>query len=139
MADISITPYLFFGGRCEEAIEFYKKAVGAEVDMVMLFKDSPEPQPPGVLQPGFEDKVMHSSLRIGGTALMASDGCDDKSVFDGFSLALNLKSEEEAHKMFDGLAVGGVVQMPLSKTFFSPCYGMLKDKFGVAWMFMVRP
>ena len=132
-----VQPYLFFGGRCEEALEFYRSAVGAEIQMLMRFDESPKPMPPGVLQPGFESKVMHSSFRIGETELLASDGCDDKSSFRGFSLALGMPTEEEAHRVFNLLSHGGQVQMPLGKTFWSPCYGMLTDRFGIGWMVMV--
>ncbi|MFO0956689.1 MAG: VOC family protein [Isosphaeraceae bacterium] len=137
MSDTAITPYLFFGGRCEEAIDFYKKALGAEVEMVMKFSQSPEPPPPGMLQAGFEDKVMHASFRIRGVPLMGSDGCDDRSKFDGFRLALSVPAEAEARRAFDALAEGGSIQMPLCATFWSPCYGMVTDRFGVGWMVMV--
>ena len=138
MPDATITPYLFFGGRCDEAIEFYGKALGAEVEMLMRFNESPDPVPPGMLQPGFEKKVMHASLRILGIPLMASDGCGgDSSKFDGFRLALSLANEKDAKRAFDALADGGSVQMPLAKTFWSPCYGMVTDRFGLGWMVMV--
>jgi PhnB protein len=137
MSDTTITPYLFFSGRCEEALAFYTKALGAEVEMKMLFSDSPTPPPPGMLQPGFEDKVMHASVSVGGALLQASDGCDDRSRFDGFRLALRVSTESEAHRAFDALAEGGSVQMPLCKTFWSPCYGMVTDRFNVGWMVMV--
>ncbi|MFO0866016.1 MAG: VOC family protein [Gemmataceae bacterium] len=133
----SITPYLSFAGRCDEALEFYKKAVGAEVEMIMRFNESPEPPPPGMLQAGFEKKVMHCSFRIHGIPLMASDGCDDKNKFDGMRLALQVDSEAAARKAFDGLADGGSVEMPLTPTFWSPCFGMLTDRFGLGWMVMV--
>lgn len=129
-----VQPYLYFGGRCEEALEFYTKAVGAKVEFKMLFSDSPEPLPPGVFQPGFENKVMHTSFRIGGSVVMASDGCDDKISYNGFSLALSVTDEAEAERAFNGLAEGGMIKMPLTKTFWSPKYGMLIDKFGVHWM-----
>lgn len=132
-----VEPYLTFGGRCEEALEFYKKAVGATVDCVMKFSDSPEPMPPGVLAPGFEHKVMHSSFRVAGSTIMASDGCHAGSKFDGFSLSLSVPNEAEAHKAFNALAAGGQVTMPLAKTFWSPCFGMLTDKFGLGWMVIV--
>jgi PhnB protein len=138
MSGTTITPYLFFGGRCEEAINYYRTALGAEVDMLMRFNESPEPTPPGMLQAGFEKKVMHASIRVRGVALMMSDGCDDKSKFDGFRLALTVPTEAEAHKAFDALAAGGSVMMPLNKTFWSPCYGMVTDRFGVGWMVMVQ-
>jgi len=134
MSNTVVQPYLFFGGRCEEALEFYRTAVGAQVETVMRFKDSPEPPPPGMLQPGFENKVMHSSFRIGRTTLMASDGCDEGSTFNGFSLSLTVSTEAEADSAFAALAEGGQVAMPLAKTFWSPRYGMLTDRFGVQWM-----
>ena len=137
MSHSSITPYLFFAGRCEEALNFYREALGAQIDMIMRFNQSPEPIPPGMLQAGFENKVMHASFRIGDVCLMASDGCDDKSKFDGFRLALALATEAEAHHAFDAMAAGGTIQMPLCKTFWSPCYGMVTDKFNVGWMVMV--
>jgi PhnB protein len=133
----SITPYLFFSGRCQEALDFYREALDAQIDFVMKFSDSPDPVPDGMLQAGFEDKIMHSSFRIGTTNLMASDGCDDKSKFDGFQLALTVETESQAQQAFQALAQGGTIQMPLTKTFWSPCYGMVKDKFNVAWMVMV--
>ena len=133
----TITPYLFFAGRCDEALAFYRKALGAEVEMLMRFNESPEPPPPGMLQAGFENKVMHASFRIRGVQLMASDGCDDKCKFEGFRLALAVPSEAEAQRAFNALSEGGSVQMPLTKTFWSPCYGMVTDRFGVGWMVMV--
>jgi PhnB protein len=137
MDSATITPYLFFGGRCEEALDFYTRALGAEVEMKMLFRESPTPPPPGMLQAGFEDKVMHASVRVGGALLQASDGCDDKSRFNGFRLVLRVAKEADAHRAFDALAEGGSVQMPLCKTFWSPCYGMVTDRFNVGWMVMV--
>lgn len=137
MNNTLIQPYLFFSGRCEEAIAFYRQALGAELEMLMRFKDSPDPPPPGTLQPGFEDKVMHATLRIGGAVLMASDGCDDQSRFDGFRLSLALPSEADAQRVFTALTDGGQVQMPLTKTFWSPCFGMVTDRFGVGWMVTV--
>ena len=134
-----VIPYLFFDGRCEEAIEFYRRAVGAEVVALMRYKDSPEPPPPGMIAPGSENKVMHSTLRIGDTTVMASDGeCGGKASFQGFSLSLNFTDEGEAGRRFAALADGGQVQMPLSKTFFSPKFGMLTDRFGVGWMVHVE-
>ncbi len=133
----TITPYLFFAGRCEEALQFYAQAIGAQVDMIMRFNESPDPVPPGMLQSGFENKVMHASFRVGDIGLMASDGCDDKSKFDGFRLALSVTTEAEAHQAFNALAEQGNIQMPLGKTFWSPCYGMVTDRFNVGWMVMV--
>jgi PhnB protein len=134
---MNIQPYLFFSGRCEEAIEFYRKAIGAEVDMVLHFNESPAPMPPGVLQEGFEAKVMHASFRVGDATILCSDGCDDKTAFSGFSLALYVSTEADADRAFGALAEEGEVQMPLAKTFWSPRYGMVKDKFGISWMVMV--
>ena len=137
MPNTLIQPYLFFGGRCEEALEFYRTALGAQVDFLMLYKDSPEPPPPGMLQPGFENKVMHTTFRIGGSTLMASDGCHAGSGFDGFNLSLAVPTEAEADRAFAALADGGQVQMPLTKTFWSPRFGMLTDRFGIGWMVSV--
>ena len=130
--------YLFFNGRCEEAIEFYKRALGGEVLMLMRNKESPEPTPPGMLPPGSENKVMHATIRVGSSNLMLSDGrCDGKPVFNGFSLSLNAASVAEAERLFAALADGGAVQMPLAKTFWSPRFGMVADRFGVGWMVSV--
>ena len=137
MTNTTITPYLFFAGRCEEALNFYSAAIGAQIELIMRFDESPDPTPPGMLQAGFEKKVMHASFHVGGVRLMASDGCDDKSKFQGFQLAMAVPTEAEAHAAFDALAAGGIVQMPLTKTFWSLCYGMLTDKFNVGWMVMV--
>ena len=135
-----VQPYLFFDGRCEEAIEFYKGALGAKVDMLMRFKDSPEPVPPGMCPPGSGDKVMHAALRIGNTVVMASDGmAGGKPEFKGFSLSVNAANEAEADKVFAALGKGGKVIMPLGKTFYSPRFGMVTDKFGVGWMVIVLP
>jgi len=121
-----IEPYLFFEGRCEEAVEFYRMALGAEVTMLMRYKDSPEPPPPGKLPPGSENKVMHASLRIGDATVMASDGFSSgQPSFRGFSLSLNVPDEARAEALFAALANGGQVQMPLSKTFWSPRFGMV--------------
>ncbi|MBB5037055.1 VOC family protein [Prosthecobacter dejongeii] len=129
-----VQPYLFFGGRCEEALEFYRTAIGAQVGMVMRFSESPEPPPPDMLAPGFADKVMHASFTVGETVLMASDGCGGAESFAGFSLSLSVGTVEEAEAKFAALAEGGEVTMPLGKTFWSPCFGMLKDQFGMGWM-----
>ena len=135
-----VQPYLFLDGRCEEAIEFYRKALGAEVEMLMRFKDCPEPAQPGMVPPGSENKVMHSCLRIGDTRVMASDGhCLGKPSFQGFSLSLTVPSAAEADRVFAALGNGGQVQMPLNKTFFSPRFGMVADRFGVSWMVIVAP
>lgn len=132
-----VQPYLFFSGRCEEALEFYKVSLGATVTMVMRFNESPDPVPEGMLQPGFENKVMHASFKIGKMMLMASDGCGDGTNFEGFRLALSVLTEKECDRAFNALAEGGTIDMPLDKTFWSPRYGMVTDKFGVGWMVMV--
>jgi PhnB protein len=131
-----VQPYLFFGGRCEEAIEFYRKAVGAEVEMLARFKESPEPNPE--LPDCFDDKIMHSTIRIGETSFMASDGmCEGNPNFEGFSLSITVPDEAEAERIFNALAEEGLVTMPLEKTFWSPKFGMLSDRFGVGWMVSV--
>lgn len=137
MLNSNLQPYLFYAGRCEEALEFYKKAVNAKVDMVMRFNESPDPVPDGMLQEGFENKIMHSSFSVGPIKLMASDGCNDKSSFDGFRLALTMPTQDDAHRVFNALSEGGNVDMPLTRTFWSPCYGQVTDKFGLGWMVMV--
>jgi len=135
-----VEPYLFFDGRCEEAIEFYRRALGAQVDLLMRFKYSPEPPQPGCVPPGCENKVMHANLRIGENMLMASDGrCTGKPNFEGFALSLRVPTEAEADRLFAALADGGQVQMPLAKTFFSPRFGMVADRFGVSWMVIAAP
>jgi PhnB protein len=135
-----VQPYLFFDGRCEEAVEFYRSALGAEVTMLMRYKDSPDPPPPGMVAPGSENKVMHTSFRIGETTVMASDGqCQGRPNFQGFSLSLTVPNEAEAERLFAALADGGQVQMPLTKTFFSSRFGMVADRFGVPWMIVVAP
>ena len=130
-----VQPYLFFDGRCEEALEFYKQALGAQVQMLMRQADSPEPPPPGMLPPGSEQKVMHVSFKIGDTVVMASDGRNGgHPEFKGVSLSLTLPDAAAARRTFDALAAGGQVQMPLAKTFWSPLFGMVADRFGVGWM-----
>ena len=135
-----IQPYLFFEGRCEEAVEFYRKALGAELVMLMRYKESPDPPPPGMLPPGSENRVMHACLRIGEATMLASDGgCSGKPGFQGFSLTLQVPDEATADRFFAALAAGGQVQMPLGKTFWSPRFGMVADRFGVGWMINVAP
>src|ERR1700754_948173 len=134
---MQVQAYLNFDGRCEEAVEFYRKAVGAQVEMMMRNKESPEPPPPGMLPPGNENKILHTSFRIGDTVVMASDGpCGGKPNFQGISLALSVASDAEAKIKFAALSDGGQVHMPLTKTFFSSSFGMLADRFGVNWMVM---
>ena len=135
-----VQPYLFFAGNCEEAVEFYRKALGAEVEMMIRFKESPEPPPADMTPPNWGDKIMHASLRIGATTVMASDGCGPESKgFEGFSLSLAVATEAEADRYFNALTEGGKVTMPLNKTFWSPRFGMLEDKFGIGWMVSVFP
>ncbi len=129
-----IQPYLMFGGHCEEALEFYRTQLGAQIDMLMRFKESPDPPPPGMLPPGFENKIMHASFRIGSNVLMASDGCEEGQEFKGFSLSISVATEADADRYFAALSAGGQVQMPLGKTFWSPKFGMLTDRFGISWM-----
>jgi PhnB protein len=136
---MQVQPYLFFDGRCDEAIEFYRKTLGAEVGMLMRWKDSPGGCPEGAIPPGNENKVMHAALQIGGTTVMASDGsCGGAPTFQGFSLSLDADSDAEAKRLFDALSDGGQVQMPLGKTFFASSFGMVADKFGVPWM-VIKP
>src|SRR3954465_14190470 len=132
-----VQPYLFFDGRCEEALDFYTSALGAEVIMVLRYRDAPDP-PTGMIAPGSEGKIMHASFRLGETTVMASDGrCGGQPEFRGFSLSLTVASEEEADRVFAALAEGGHVHMPLGTTFFAPRFGMVADRFGVSWMVIV--
>lgn len=136
---MSVAPYLMFNGRCEEALDFYKQALGAEIGMMMRFKESPEKPSPGCA-PADGDKIMHAAFKIGGTPLMASDGMERGGPkFEGFSLTLAVNNEAEANRMFDALSRGGEVRMPLDKTFFSPRFGVVADKFGMTWMVMIEP
>lgn len=130
---MQIQPYLFFEGRCEEAVAFYRAALGAEVTMLMRYKESPDP-----CSPGTEEKVMHASLRIADATLLVSDGrCSGKPSFQGFGLSLTVPNDAEAERLFAALGDGGQIQMPLTKTFFSTRFGMLADRFGVLWMVYV--
>jgi PhnB protein len=132
-----VQSYLFFDGRCDEAIEFYKKTLGAKVEMLTRFKDGPDQS---MCKPGDETKVMHASITIGETRVMASDGRNTGNPeFKGFALSVNAKDEADADRLFNGLSAGGNVMMPLGKTFFSPRFGMTTDKFGVNWMVIVEP
>ncbi|MDQ8189887.1 VOC family protein [Roseibacillus persicicus] len=137
-----IEPYLFFDGCCEEAIEFYVANLGAEVEMMMRFKDCPDPLPPGMDSEENADKVMHATLKIGENKVMASDSCcgesEEKVQFAGFSLSLAFESEADAREAFAKLAAGGEVAMPLGETFWSPCFGMVTDRFGLQWMITVQ-
>jgi PhnB protein len=137
---MQVQPYLNFDGRCEEAIEFYRRVLGAEVTMLMRFKDSPEPPAVGMVPPGAGDKVMHASFRIGESTVMASDcHAGGRPSFQGFSLSLTLPDGARAERAFAALADGGQVRMPLGKTFFSSHFGVVADRFGVSWMIYVAP
>jgi PhnB protein len=134
---MQIQPYLYFDGRCEEAIEFYKTALSAKVQMLMRFKDSPEPHQPAV--PNSDNKVMHANLTIGNSTVLASDGlCGGKPNFAGITLSIIVSTPAEAERYFTGLSDGGKVNMPLTKTFFSPGFGMVTDRFGVSWMVLAE-
>ncbi len=138
MQKVEVQNYLFFSGRCDEALAFYKEHLSAEIKFLIRFNESPEPMPEGVLQPGFENKVMHAEFSLGNVNVMASDGCNDVEKFSGFRLALSVPTEEETRRIFNALASeGGKVDMPLMKTFWSPLYGQVTDKFGVGWMVMI--
>ena len=137
---MNVEPYLFFAGRCEEALKFYGQAIGAKVDMLMHFNESPEPLDPVMVMPGWESKVMHASFRVGDARIMASDGHGKQDPkFNGFGLSINLTDTAQADKYFAALSDGGEVRMPLAKTFFSPRFGMVLDRFGVLWMIHVYP
>jgi PhnB protein len=135
---MQLQPYLFFDGRCEEALEFYKAALGAEVTMLMRNKESPDLPPPGMLPPGSDDKVMHAAVRIGDTTLLASDGrCLGQPRFEGFSLSITARDDAEAERFFAALCDGGTIRQPMMTTFFSSRFGMAADRFGVPWMVVV--
>lgn len=137
---MKVEPYLMFEGRCEEALDFYRRAIGAEVKVVMRYKENPDPAgAPGCADGSgagpTPEMVMHAEFAVGSTTLMASDGMGSgKAKFEGISLALSPASADEARRLFDALADGGQVQMPLAKTFFSQAFGMVADRFGVSWM-----
>jgi PhnB protein len=132
---MQLQPYLFFDGKCEEAIAFYREALGAEVLMQMPYKENPNPE---MNPPGSADRVMHAAFKIGDTTVLASDGrCQGNPKFDGFALSLTVPDAAAADRAFAALAQGGQVQMPLGKTFFSPRFGMVGDRFGVSWMVYV--
>ena len=130
---VQAQPYLFFAGRCEEALEFYRQVLGAEITMMMRHKDNPEPN--GAVSADFAHKIMHASFEVGGSHFMASDGmCQGTENFQGFSLHLQVPDSATAERFFAGLSQGGQVRMPLTKTFWSPLFGMVCDRFGVGWM-----
>jgi PhnB protein len=132
---MQVQPYLFFDGKCEEALELYKRVLGAKVEMVMKFKDAPDQS---MISPGSENKIMHSTVKIGNSTILASDGnCNGKPAFEGFSLSVDATNDAEAKRIFTALAEGGQVRMPMDKTFFASSFGMCADKFGVGWMVIV--
>ena len=132
---MKIQPYLFFDGSCEQALQFYQRAVGAKVEMMMRYKESPDPHPPGMVPPNYGEKVMHSTVRIGDSFVMAADDCTGGAkASTGFALSLDLADAGTAKRYFDALADGGRVKLPITKTFWSPAFGMLVDRFGVNWM-----
>lgn len=132
-----VQPYLSFEGRCEEALNFYRQALGAEINMMMRFRDAPDQS---MVTAGSEDKIMHASFIVGGTSLMASHGrCGGKSVFQGINLSLEADDDASAEAMFTALGQGGQVQMPMATTFFASRFGIVADKFGVSWMVMCQP
>jgi PhnB protein len=136
---MKIEPYLNFDGRCDEAIEFYKGALSAKVIRLVRFKDSPDKGPMGQFPPEIMEKVMHANLLVGDTSLLMSDGrCGGQMKFSGVSLALTASTVAEADRMFAGLSDGGKVTMPQAKTFFSPRFGMVTDRFGIGWMVIVE-
>jgi PhnB protein len=129
---MQVQPYLYFDGRCAEAIEFYTKAIGAEATAMMRYKESPDP---AMCPPGSAEKIMHASFRIGQTTVLASDGqCEGRTTYQGFSLAILADGDDEAERLFAALGQGGQVQMPMSATFFASRFGMVSDRFGVSWM-----
>jgi PhnB protein len=139
-----VQPYLFFNGRCEEAVAFYKKALGAEIEMLMRFKDNPDPERAKEGCPGGAEInpewVMHTSFKIGESQIMASDGMPtppEKASPQGFALSLTAKDAAECDRWLNALSDGGQVQVPASKTFFAERFGCVADKFGVAWMVIV--
>lgn len=135
-----VQPYLFFDGRCEEAVAFYQKALGAQVEMTMRYNEAPDPPPPGMLKPGSENKIMHTQFKVGDSTIMASDGMSaGNPKFEGFSLSIAVPDAATADRMFNALADGGEVRMPMGKTFWSERFGMVKDRFGVGWMINVMP
>ena len=130
-----VEPYLMLSGRCEEALAFYNQAVTAKTTMLMRFDENPDNNHPMPLPPDWGQKIMHSSMTVGDTTVMMSDGMSTEPVsFSGVSLSITADDEAQAKKLFDALAHGGKVFMPLGKTFWSPCFGVVSDKFGVSWM-----
>ncbi len=137
MPNTTVQPYLFFGGRCEEALDFYRKSVGAEIVTLRRFKEAPEPVPG--LPDCFNDKIMHATVRMGESMWMASDGrCEGDPTFEGFSLSITVPNESEADRIFGALSQDGLVVMPLEKTFWASKFGVVQDRFGVSWMISIE-
>jgi len=137
---MTVQPYLFFDGKCEEALEFYKSAIGAEVEMLMRFSENPDKPDPSNMPPNSENKVMHAAFKVGDTQILASDGhCNGKPSFQGFGLTLGAKSDAEAETLFGAVGKGGQVLQPLTKTFFASKFGMVTDRFGIMWMVIAEP
>ncbi|WP_418117835.1 VOC family protein [Variovorax sp. 350MFTsu5.1] len=141
---MKVQSYLSFEGRCDEALGFYRKALGAEVTQLMRYKEAPAGDPSENAEAGCAggtpdaEKVMHAVFRIGETELMASDGrCSGQPKFEGVMLALTASTDAEAVKWFDALAEGGQIMQPLIPTFFTSKFGMLTDRFGVGWLLVV--
>jgi PhnB protein len=134
---MQVQPYLFFEGRCEEAMVFYASAIGAETRALMRYRESPDPTH---APPGSAEKVMHAEFKVGETVVMCSDGmCSGQADFKGFGLALPVADAATAERVFGALSEGGEVRMPMGPTFFSPAFGMVADRFGVLWMVMAVP
>lgn len=132
---MKVEPYLMLSGRCEEALAFYGQAVGAQTTMVMRFDESPDKNHPMPLPPGWDKKIMHSAMTVGDTTVMLSDGMStEPASFSGVTLSISADNEAQAKQVFAALSAGGKVFMPLGKTFWSPCFGMTSDRFGVSWM-----
>lgn len=137
MPNTTVQPYLFFGGRCEEALEFYRKSVGAEIVTLRRFKEAPEPVPG--LPDCFDDKIMHAAVRVGESMWMASDGqCEGNPNFEGFSLSITAPDESEAERLFAALSEDGLIVMPLEKTFWTSKFGVVQDRFGLSWMVSIE-
>lgn len=139
---MNVSTYLFFNGRCEEAVDYYKQTLGADVEMLMRFADAPDGYEPPGMPDAMKSKVMHVAFNVGDTSIMASDGmCNGESrpSFDGFSLSISVPDVASAEKVFDALAADGTVSQPLIETFFSPRFGIVADKFGVSWMIVAQP
>lgn len=139
MKKLSVQPYLSFGGQCEEAVKFYQEVLGAEVEMMMRFSESPEPLPEEMQAAELQDKIMHATFRVGESVVMASDGCGGEAEFKGFHLSIGVEDKDDATRIFNQLSDGGNVQMPLLPTFWAPLFGMVSDKYGVGWMVSVIP